>query len=106
MGQGQYSGTIAPAGTAVIDLDVVGAQKLTVVIHNTGGANPINSTTVEICAKSVYATDTAAGTAIGSIAAAGKVLVEYKDLEAGLVKLTLASTLGTDYVVEVRRGVR
>lgn len=96
------SGNIAAAGSTAVTLDVrVYRKAFSVVIKNTG-ANAISSVTVEKAPKgNEYGSDTAASTAIGSIAAGGKALLEVDDPGFSHLRLTLANAAGgTSYTIE------
>lgn len=97
------TGTIDAGNTADVTMNTAGCSRAFAIVKNTGLSNAITSTTVyKSPLASLYAQDAAATTAIGSISAGASVLVEFSDLACDRIKLTLASTSGTDYTVEWR----
>lgn len=98
------SGTIDAGVPKVLDvIDMGGAKSVTIVIKNTGGSNAINSTVVEYSPLGdEYAADTALGVAIGSAAAGAKKLLQGADLSFQKLRITLNSTSGTTYKIELR----
>lgn len=100
----ETSGTINAGGSADVDIDTSGAKSLCIIIKNTGGTNAITSVTVKKSPLgTLFATDSALGTAIGSIAANTVApVIELTDVAFQKLRLTLASTSGTTFSVEVR----
>lgn len=99
----QQSLTLAAGVAGSLTFDTTGSKQLTLVIENTGASNAIGTTVV---AKSpdgtIFGTDTALGTAIGSIAASGSVLVELTDVAFQKLKLTFTSASGSTVRVTLR----
>lgn len=99
----QQTATLAAGVATPLTFDTSGSKSLTLVIENTGSSNAIGTTTV---AKSpdgtIFGTDSALGTAIGSIAASGSVLVEITDVAFQKLKLTFTSASGSTARVTLR----
>lgn len=92
----------AGVATALTTLKLGNSRRATIVIHNNGG-NTIGTVLVEKSADgSVWATDAALGTAIGSIASGAKSLVELTDIAFAELRLTLTSASGSTAIVYYR----
>jgi len=97
------TGTLAAATPADVDFDVSNSRRVCLIIENTGVTNALNTTVVKVSADGTnFGTNTAAGTAIGSIAASGIALFEISDVAFKTLRLTLTSTSGTTYRVTMR----
>lgn len=94
------TGTIAAGGTSVVTLDPKGAAFIGLVIKNTG-SNTITAVTVEKSPLgNLYGTDTALGTAIGTITAGSTSLTQISTSGFESIKITLGSTSGSTYSIE------
>lgn len=91
------------AGVALpLTLDVSGSGSVCVVIENTGGANSIDTLTIERSPDgSVYASDSSAAS-LAPIAAGANALHEHAHNSSKLLRLTLTSTSGTTARVTLR----
>lgn len=100
---GVATGTLAAGTPANVDFEVGNSRRLTIIIENTGVTNALTTTVVKKSADGTnFGTDSALGTAIGSIAASGSSLVELTDVAFKTLRLTLTSTSGTTYRVTLR----
>lgn len=99
----QQTLTLAAGVAGALTFDTSGAKQLTLVIENTGVTNAIGTTVVTKSPDgTIFGTDSALGTAIGSIAASGSVLVEITDVAFQKLKLTFTSTSGSTVRVTLR----
>lgn len=98
------SGAIAAGVPKVHTLALGGATAVAIILRNTGSAD-IESVVIERSPLGTeYATDTALGTAIGAISAGASKLVEGAELACAFVRVTLNSSAGTNYSLEMRGG--
>ena len=96
--------TLVAATPLTVTIQCAQYQNIGITISNTGVTNPINTTVVKRSADGVAAnegTDTASGTAIGSIATSSVALLEITcdALCCRYMKLVFTSTSGTTAVV-------
>lgn len=98
------SGTIAPAGTVDVLIDVSGGRYFSLLIKNTGGANAIDSGAITISPRGTLFAPLP-GYTFASIGAGVIVYETYGPFAASKLKVHLGSTGGTTYTLEWYVGV-
>jgi hypothetical protein len=100
--QSQQTLTLAAGVAGALTFDTSGSKSLALVIENTG-ANAVGTTVATVSPDgTIYGTNSAIGTAIGSIAAGASALVEITDVAFQKIKLTFTSASGSTVRVTLR----
>jgi len=99
----QQSLTLAAGVAGSMEFDVSKCKRLSFVIENRGASNPIGTTVVETSPDgAIYSTETAVGSAIGSLAASSSKPVTMDGIAFKKLKLTFTSASGSDVRVTLR----
>lgn len=95
------TGTLSAGVAADIDLKVGTCRSVQIHLENTGGTNAIGTVNVfESPDGANFAEDTAAGTAIGSVAASTKKPIVRSDADGlSVIRIRLTSSSGTTYKI-------